>query len=135
MDSTFKVLIIDKIERVQRFFTKRLSGLWNTEYSRRLQLLNLLPLERRREIYDLVLCYKILHGHNDTMLSDSFTKSMISKTRGHEYKLLKNHCSVDLTKYYFTNRVIDHWNSLPSDIVKAPSAVAFKKCLLRMYTA
>ena len=58
---------------------------------------------------------------------------MISKTRGHEYKLLKNHCSVHLTKYYFTNRVIDHWNSLPSDIVKVPSAVAFKKCLLRMY--
>ena len=127
--------LINKIERVQRFFTKRLSGLWNTEYSRRLQLLSLLSLERRREIYDLVLCYKILHGYNDTTLSDSFTKSMISKTRGHEYKLLKNHCSVDLTKYYFTNRVIDHWNSLPSDIVKAPSAVAFKKCLLRMYTA
>jgi hypothetical protein len=27
---------------------------------------------------------------------------------------------------YFNSRVTDHWNSLPSDIVEAPSAVSFK---------
>jgi len=54
--------MIDKIESVQRFFTKKLSGLQNLTYLQRLKVLGLKSLERRRLIFDLVLCYKIIQG-------------------------------------------------------------------------
>jgi hypothetical protein len=53
--------LIDKIEKVQRFFTKRVDGLWAVPYTARLVVLNLPTLEYRRVFCDLVLCYKILH--------------------------------------------------------------------------
>jgi len=36
---------------------------------------------------------------------------------------------VDATKYYFTNRVVNVWNSSPSDIVSSPTLSAFKSRL------
>ena len=46
--------LIDKIESVQRYFTKRLFGLSKLSYCERLISLDLDTLEHRRRIYDLV---------------------------------------------------------------------------------
>jgi len=53
------------------------------------------------------------------------------KTRGHSMKLMKYHCSIDVTKYYFSNHIVHTWNSLPNDIVSAPSVSSFKSRLLK----
>jgi len=53
---------IDKVESVQRKFTKRLRGCNNMDYSARLDHLQLQSLERRRLIADLVLTYRIIFG-------------------------------------------------------------------------
>ena len=37
--------------------------------------------------------------------------------------------SIDATKYYFSNRVVNVWNSLPNYIVSAPSVSSFKRHL------
>jgi len=50
---------------------------------------------------------------------------------GHKLKLIKQSCSVDATKYYFTNRVINAWNSLPSNIISSPTLTTFKSRLLQ----
>ena len=50
---------------------------------------------------------------------------------GHNLKLIKQSCSVDATKYYFTNRVINAWNSLPSDIISSPTVATSKSRLLQ----
>jgi len=49
-----------------------------------------------------------------------------SITRGNGQKLYKEHCSVDVTENYFSNRVVDVWNCLPSCVVSAPSLNSFK---------
>ena len=54
--------LIDKIESVQRYFTKRLFGFSKLSYNERLISLDLDTLECRRLIYDLILCYKMIHG-------------------------------------------------------------------------
>jgi len=56
--------LINKIESVQRFFTRRigLRGLEKLSYSERLNIHGLETLDRRRVIFDLILCYKYLHG-------------------------------------------------------------------------
>ena len=63
---------INRIEKVQRFFTKRIAGLQSVPYDKRLNVLKLHSLECRRISNDLVLCYKIINGKLDTDLSNAF---------------------------------------------------------------
>jgi len=55
------VTLINKIESVQRFFTKRLNGLQSISYDDRLAMLGLERLELRRLTFDLLMCYKIIY--------------------------------------------------------------------------
>ena len=48
---------INKIEAVQRYFTKRLGGLGHMSYCQRLSILELDSLHLRRIKADLLLCY------------------------------------------------------------------------------
>jgi len=66
------ICLINRIEKVQRFFAKRIAGLWSLCYDDRLTVLNLHSLEYRLIFNDLVLCYKILNGKVDTQLSSVF---------------------------------------------------------------
>jgi len=61
---------IDRLERVQRHYTKRLEGFWNVNYADRLRICSLISLERRRLLSDLLLCFKIVHNHIDLVFSD-----------------------------------------------------------------
>ena len=45
--------------------------------------------------------------------------------------IIKCHCTVDVTKHYFANRVINVWNSLPDTVVKAPSLLSFRHQLAK----
>ena len=75
---------IDRLESVQRMFTKRLRGYQNLSYSARLTKAGLSSLELRRVRADLVLCFKMLHCLID--LSNSaqlFVVDKNSRTRGH----------------------------------------------------
>jgi hypothetical protein len=58
------VTAINKLESVQRMFTKRLAGLSSVPYDNRLNALGLVRLEVRRIYADLVMCYKIVHVAN-----------------------------------------------------------------------
>ena len=114
----FKFLVF-KMENVQRFFTKRFQGMWRQGYNDQLRLLNTHSLEYRRLYSDLVLCFQLLRNSFNSQLANVLIKSTDNRTRGHDFKLIKQTCSVDATKYYFTNRVVNVWNSLPSHIVIA----------------
>jgi len=63
---------IDAIERVQKRFTKRLSGFRNCSYELRLKRLNLQSRELRRLLSDLFWCYKIVFGLVDINSHDFF---------------------------------------------------------------
>ena len=118
---------IDKIERVQRRYTKRLRGLEGLPYSDRLRRLQLSTLELRRLYFDLYMCYRIIFGHVNVRMSDFFEFSCTAQTRGHPYKLYKRHSCNSVRSSYFAVRVINVWNSLPADRVDFSSFVAFKR--------
>ena len=63
---------IEKIERVQRRYTKRLCGLSNISYSERLRRLQICSLEQRRLHFDLFMCYRIIFGLVNVCVSDFF---------------------------------------------------------------
>jgi len=78
---------------------------------------------------DLVLCFQLLSNSFNSQLANVLIKSTDNRTRGHDFKLSKQTCSVDATKYYFTNRVVNVWNSLPSHVVSSPTLSNFKSRL------
>ena len=52
-----------------------------------------------------------------------------SITRGHNMKLSKSHCRLDCRKFSFSQRIINIWNNLDTNIVNAPNTNTFKKLL------
>ena len=64
---------INRIEAVQRRFTKRIPGMSGRSYHSRLKMLNLDSLELRRLRADLLLVYKILFGLLHTNTEALFT--------------------------------------------------------------
>ncbi len=50
-------------------------------------------------------------------------------TRGHDKKLYQKRYVKEVRKFFFTNRIVKMWNTLPSDVVNAPSVNAFKNRL------
>jgi len=125
--SPHTVQLITLIEDVQRSFTRRLPGLTDLSYEERLVNLNIQSLEHRRLIADLTLCYKIVHGLIDLDFDEFFKFSNISTHRGHKFKLAVPVAKCNRTKYFFSSRVVPTWNSLPDDVVVAPTLLAFKK--------
>ena len=89
------------------------------QYEARVMRLNLTTLEIRRIIGDLIEIYRILNGLEKINPDSLFTKYKYNNTRCHTMKLEKKHVHLDIIKYFFTQRVIDYWNTLPQTAIDA----------------
>ena len=116
------------IENEQRRATKLVSSISHLPYSERLCALGLPALEYRRERADVIQVYKVLHDI-DKVDKKLFTLSEYTSTRGHSLKLFKLRSRLKIPANSFSNRVVDTWNSLPEQIVQAPSLNCFKSRL------
>lgn len=118
------------IEDVQRRFTKRIQEYGSLDYETRLFKLKLPSLEFRRMRGDMIETYKILHGFYDTTTTNSLLElNTESNTRGHPFKLAKKSFNTTVFQHFFTNRVINLWNSLPEDVVTSGTVNIFKNSL------
>ena len=122
----YKTFLIEKIESVQRRFSKKLEGLKNFTYKERLEKLNLESLETRRLKADLTFYYKIINNFSHLDATELFTFVNSPATRGHKFKLLKPRCSTNLELNKFNCRAVNAWNSLDESIVLSPSVACFK---------
>jgi len=59
-------------------------------------------LNRRRVIFDLILCYKYLHGLVETNNCNFIRIYQSIRTRGNGMKLYKEQCSIDARHQFFT---------------------------------
>jgi len=105
------VELLKSVESVQRRFTKRLPGCGQLSYSGRLAKLKMDSLELRSLKADLTYAYKILFGLIYVSCADMFLVCN-SKTRGHNMKLSVQYSRIDVRKFFFSNRVVQPWNSL-----------------------
>ena len=117
------------IEKVQRRATKLVTSIRNLPYNERLSILKLPSLYYRRRRGDMILVYQIFHGLIDINPSIFFAPATISTTRGHNYKISKPHSQCLTRSNFFSNRVINNWNSLPTNIVNATSINNFESLL------
>jgi ribonucleases P/MRP protein subunit RPP40 len=130
--SPYKLSSIDHLEAVQRYFTKRLYGLWDEPYSTRLVRCGLNCLELRRVKADLHLCYKIINGLVALKLLDFFEPDQNHVLRGNKQKLKLPRHRLDVRLHTFSSRVIPMWNALPNEVILAESFVLFKHKLDRV---
>ena len=55
-----------------------------------------------------------------------FSLKKDSRTRGHDEKLVKDQCRLDIRKYSFSQRTINEWNKLSTDCITASSVNMFR---------
>ena len=120
---------IDLIEAVQHRATKIIPGLHNLPYADRLKRMDLPSLMYRRLRGDVIETYKYLHGtytiNSSTFLPLSDSDSGIV-TRGHSLKLQKRECKSVLRANTLGFRIVNLWNSLPEEVVSAPTVNSLK---------
>ena len=117
---------IDTLERIQRRATKMIPELRDLSYEERLKECGLTTLETRRLRGDQIEVFKILNGYENIDRNMFFSLKKDSRTRGHEVKLVKDQCRLDIRKHSFSQRTINEWNTLSTDCVTASSVNMFK---------
>ena len=97
-------------------------------YQERLEKLGMPSLSYRRRRGDMIAVFKIMTGRASGI--QFFTaEKMQGRTRGHQLKLKKFHAKKDVRRQYFSHRVINDWNNLPSSVINVGTVSAFKRAL------
>ena len=75
----------------------------------------------------MIQVFKIAHNYYDkATVNNIFEFNKDSRLRGHNYKIIKKFTNKTKYQKFFTNRVVNKWNNLPSDIVNSKSINEFK---------
>ena len=116
------------MENVQRRATKILPQLQNMPHTDRLKELGIQTLEYRQVRSDLIQVYKILNGIDAVEKEMLFPINNLNQhhTRGCKQRIFKTHNRLLVRKNPISKRIVDHWNSLPEDIVNAHNLNSLK---------
>jgi len=117
------------MERVQRRATKMITECKNLNYESRLNKVNLIHLEKRRERGDLIQVYKLIKGFDKIDYRQFFELAGNFRTRGHKLRIVKVRCRLDIRSKFFSQRVVNGWNELPANVVEAETVNSFKNRL------
>ena len=96
-------------------------GLEHFSYEERLRELGLLRLRKRRLRRDLINAYKYLKGGGQADEPRLFSVVHSDRTRGNSHKLKHRKFRLNMKKNFFTLRMRDHGNRLPTEAVESPS--------------
>jgi len=88
-------------------------------------------LELRRLRSDIIYVYKMLFDLVNLNFNDFFVLRVDSVTRGHKYKLLKQHHRLNIRKLFFAERMVSVWNNLECDIINFDNLQNFKLSLMK----
>ena len=108
------------------------SGLQGKTYEERLAECGLITLEERRSRRDMIQTWKIIQGVDQVDRNTWFRmvdgEEAVHRTRvaGNPLNIVKPRCNNELRRNYFSVRVVERWNSLPSRVREAKTLNLFK---------
>ena len=120
---------IRRLESIQRLWTRQIKGLEDKDYGTRLRALDLYSVKGRFLRADLIKCWKIFNGSCLIEPTDLWEMSVSSRTRGHRFKIKVNRCQVDARARFFSERIVQDWNSLPDCAVSSGTLSGFKTAM------
>ena len=127
---------IQCLESVQQRAVRAISGLRATTYEEKLRELGIPSLQERRIEIDMVQTFKIVKGIDKVECELWFERADSRRpTRSNTVKhsLVPRRTQHEYRRNFFSSRVVDHWNSLPSEMREARTVSQFKR-LYRRYT-
>ena len=77
----------------------------------------------------MIEVFNLLKGLSGLSFDDFFQYAEQRSTRGHRFKLFKPRSEKHKRLVFFSQRVINEWNSLSESVVEAESVNAFKNRL------
>ena len=120
---------IDTLELIPRRATEIIPELRDLSYEVCLTECGLTTLETRRLRGDQIEVFNILNVYENIDRNMFFSLKKDSRTRGHEVKLVKDQCRLDIRKYSFSQRTVNEWNKLYTNCITASSVNMFKNKL------
>ena len=118
---------VNKLEGVQRRATKLLKCIEDMSYEERLKHLDIYSIKDRLMRGDMILMYRIMKDDINIRKTDLFSLKEHSRTRGHHLKVHTGPpCKLDIRNKFFSQRVIEPWNTLPEYVVCSSTIDAFK---------
>ena len=117
------------VEKIQRRATKLVTSIKDLAYEDRLRALKLPSLVYRRRRGDMIQMYKLMNGLIRVEIKSLVQPTTEFRTRGHHQKVQKNRANKFARANCFSQRVANNWNSLPKEVISAPSLNTFKNRL------
>ena len=114
--------------KVQRRTTKMIDGFRHKTYEERLSETGLTTLVQRRKRGDLIETFKLIKGIPHVDYTNFFTINE-NMGRGHMYEFVKNRSRLNVRAHFFSQRVVNDWNKLPTNVVNADMVNSFKNRL------
>ena len=125
------------LEKVQRRAVKMISGLQGATYEDRLKELKLQTFEDGRKMFNLVQTLKILKGFDNVKTETWFimvgeNQARITRATTNPLNLVQHRSKSDIRKNFFSQRVVESWNNLPSELKESRSVQSFKSNLIKL---
>jgi hypothetical protein len=118
------------LEKVQKRAVKMVSGLKSTEYEEKLKELGMTTLEERRHQIDMQQTHKILHGVDRVSKETWFTMASDSQRETRQgtnpWNIKPQTARLEIRRNFFSNRVVNGWNSIPREIQEKEKPKDFK---------
>ena len=112
-----------------------ISGLAGRNYEDKLKELGMVTLEERRHQTDMCQTYKILSGKEKVDPTSWFTMASegerVTRQSADPLNIRPGAPRLDIRRYFYSQRVVDSWNSLPTEIKNSLSVTAFKNAYRR----